>query len=189
MSGSQYPIASSEPFHSFRGIQDFEIARYEQLQQAWMKRIEIEYQLIGVTLVLMGTSLSVGLQYSQWILLLYPIVAVSLAAIWTDNNIKLREIKELTGDQDEDKFTSTSFKRWMRFAILFLIVCTEIASVLLALFYPHPSLMGISWDNLPFDIVLLLDAVALFVSLYFFRVCATHGIRPEMNKISQPQSG
>jgi len=186
MEGSKH---LADPFGLCRESEDFQIARYSALQQAWMKRIEIEYQLIGVTLVLMGTSLSVGLQYSRWILLLYPIVAVSLAAIWTDNNIKLREIKELIGDHDEDKFTSTSFKRWMRFAVLFLIVCTEIASVLLAPFYPHPSPMGISWDNLPFDIVLLLDAVALFVSLYFFRVCATHRIRLEMNKILQPQTG
>ncbi len=176
MSGSQYPIASSEPFHSFRGIQDFEIARYEQLQQAWMKRIEIEYQLIGVTLVLMGTSLSVGLQYSQWVLLLYPLVAVCLGAICLDNNIKLREIKELTGDHDEDKFRSTWFKRWMGYAVLVLIVSTEFVSVLLAILYHHPKFA----EEIGWYILLLLDVFALFGSIYL--VVYMHGLCAEKNK-------
>jgi hypothetical protein len=176
MSGSKYPIAPSDPFHSFRGmIQEFEIARYEQLQQAWMKRIEIEYQLIGVTLVLMGTSLSVGLQYSQWVLLLYPLVAVCLGAICLDNNIKLREIKKLTGD--EDKFPSTWFKRWMGYAVLILIVSTEFVSVFLALLYPHPKFAEeISWY---FLLLLILDVFALIGSIYL--VIYMHGLCAEKN--------
>lgn len=175
MSGSKYPIDPSDPFHSFRGIQGFEIARYEQLQQAWMKRIEIEYQLIGVTLVLMGTSLSVGLQYSQWVLLLYPLVAVCLGVICLDNNIKLREIKELTGDHNEDKFRSTWFKRWMGYMVLILIVSTEFVSVLLAL-YLHPKFAGeISWY-----ILLLLDVIVLIGSIYL--VVYMHGLCAGKNK-------
>jgi hypothetical protein len=176
MSGSKYPIAPSEPFHSFRGIKEFEITRYEQLQQAWMKRIEIEYQLIGVSLVLMGTSLSVGLQYSQWVLLLYPLVAVCLGAICLDNNIKLREIKELTGDHDEDQFPTTRFKRWMGYAVLLLIVSTEFVSVFLAILYHHPKFAEeISWY-----ILLLLDLFALAGSIYL--VVYMHGLCAGKNK-------
>src|SRR5215467_11873248 len=106
MSRSKYPVALADAFHAVREKPEFEIAQYEQLQQAWLKRIEIEYQLMGVTLVLMGTALTIGLQYSLWVLLLYPLVAACLGAICLDNNIKLSEIKKLTGDVDEGQFPS-----------------------------------------------------------------------------------
>ena len=175
MSASKYPIAPTDLFQSFRGKQEFEIARYEQLQQAWMKRIEIEYQLIGVTLVLMGTALSVGLEYSKWVLLLYPLVAVCLGVICLDNNIKLREIKKLTGDHDEKQFPlppiKAIFKRWMGLAVLVLIVNTEFVSVILAMLYYHPRIAeDIGWYIL-FILASLTSLVSLYLVYYMYTLC------------------
>jgi hypothetical protein len=174
--GSKYTKAPSDPFNSVRGTLEFDVARYEQLQQAWMKRIELEYQLIGVTLVLMGTSLSIGLQFSQWVLLLYPLVAVCLGAICLDNNIKLREIKKLTGDHDENQIQSTPlkalFKRWMGLAVLVLIVSTEFISVILAILYHHPKFA----EDIGWYILFILDVFALAGSIclvvYMQGLCA-----------------
>lgn len=85
-----------------------------------------------------------------------------LGAICLDNNIKFREIKELTGDHDEEKFRLTWFKRWMGYMVLILIVCTEFVSVLLAILYPPPKFaVDIRWY-----ILLLLDVIALMGSIY-----------------------
>ncbi len=175
MSDSKQAIDPSDPIHPFREKLEFQIARYEQLQQAWMKRIEIEYQLIGVTLVLMGTALSVGLEYSKWVLLLYPLVAVCLGVICLDNNIKLTEIKKLTGDHDEKQFPlppiRAIFKRWMGLAVLVLIVNTEFVSVILAMLYYHPKIAeDIGWYIL-FILAALTSLVGLYLVYYMYTLC------------------
>ena len=165
-------ITLSNAFLSVRGTPGFEIAQYEQLQQAWLKRIEIEYQLMGVTLVLMGTALTIGLQYSLLVLLLYPLVAACLGAICLDNTIKLSEIKTLTGDHDEGKFPMTPFKRFMGLTVLVLIVITEFVSIGLAILKHHPNIgEDIGWYIL-FILALVTSLLSLFFIYYRYKLCA-----------------
>ncbi len=66
---------------------DLLIAEYNALREEILKRTEIGYQIIALTLTASGIILTVGLQTKDApILLIYPILSLFLAAIWTNNH-------------------------------------------------------------------------------------------------------
>ena len=69
-------------------------AEYTTLRDETIKRIELGHQLISLTLVVVGAFLSVGLQpgIPASVLLVYPLLALFLAAGWAHNDLRVRQI-------------------------------------------------------------------------------------------------
>jgi hypothetical protein len=104
------------------------LAEYQTLRDDILKRIEFRYQLINLVLVVAGTFLTVGLQFdnSATILLVYPILALFLAAGWAHNGVVMVKIGRYIRDNIEPKlaglnwqtFTEKSFPQLSSFSIL-----------------------------------------------------------------------
>jgi hypothetical protein len=78
---------------------DLAKAEYEALREEILKHIEVQYQVVGGTLVVAGAFLTIGTQTSLTpdALLVYPILAVFLAAAWADNQIGIIHIGAFIG--------------------------------------------------------------------------------------------
>ena len=80
----------------------FLLAEYAALKAELLKRVELQHQLISLTLIVFGTMLSFGLQgRSSSIILLYPVIAFFLAASWAHNGRAIRDIVIYIKDQVE----------------------------------------------------------------------------------------
>jgi hypothetical protein len=68
-------------------------AEYEALRAETLKRIEIQHQLLTVSLVAPGTALGLGLNlHDPFVILLYPFFGLFLAAAWAHNEYRKRQI-------------------------------------------------------------------------------------------------
>lgn len=87
-------------------ITPFLLAEYNALREEILKRIELQYQVLSLTVVVLGTVLGFGLQaHSASIVLLYPILATFLAATWSHNGLDIKEIGTYIREQIESKVT------------------------------------------------------------------------------------
>jgi uncharacterized membrane protein YfcA len=78
------------------------LAQYNALREEILKRVELRYQIVSLTLIVFGTTLSFGLQaHSSSTVLLYPIIALFLAASWIHNGFGIKEIGNYIRDQIE----------------------------------------------------------------------------------------
>jgi hypothetical protein len=69
------------------------LAEYNALREEILKRMELQHQVMFLALLVFGTILGAGIQFrSPSIILLYPIIAVFLAANWTYNHRRIREL-------------------------------------------------------------------------------------------------
>jgi len=73
---------------------DFAIAEYSALRDEILKRIELQNQILNLTLILAGTVVSVGFQLNNGpiMLLIYPPIALVLSSGWEQNNLRIRQI-------------------------------------------------------------------------------------------------
>ena len=68
------------------------IAEYTALREEILKRLEIDHQLIALALIAPGTILTIGFQTrNASIMLVYPILALFLSAIWVINETGIIE--------------------------------------------------------------------------------------------------
>ena len=74
------------------GTTQFLLAEYAQLKAEILKRSEIQHQLISITLVALGGLAAVGLRDAPAALLAYPMLALSLGAAWSYNDIQIAQI-------------------------------------------------------------------------------------------------
>lgn len=82
----------------------FLVSEYAALRAEILKRIELQHQLLSLTLVVFGTILSFGLQvHSSSIVLLYPVLAFFLSSSWTYHGRAVRAIVVYIRDQIEAK--------------------------------------------------------------------------------------
>lgn len=83
---------------------DLIIVEYTALREEILKRVELQHQILSLTLIIFGTILSFGLQvHSSSILLLYAIIALFLAANWSHNGRTVRDIGRYIRSQIETK--------------------------------------------------------------------------------------
>src|SRR5690348_1002208 len=69
------------------------LAEYNALREEILKRMELQHQVMFLALPVFGTILGVGIQFrASSIVLLYPIIAVFLAATWAWNHRRVREL-------------------------------------------------------------------------------------------------
>ena len=80
------------------------LIEYGVLREEILKRIELRSQVTSLTLIIFGTILSFGLQArSSSIILVYPVLAIFLAANWTHNGIRIKEIANYIRDHIESR--------------------------------------------------------------------------------------
>lgn len=71
----------------------FLLSEYNALREEIIKRMELQHQVMFLALPVFGTILGAGIQFrSPSIILLYPIIAVFLAATWAFHNSRIREL-------------------------------------------------------------------------------------------------
>jgi hypothetical protein len=88
----------------------FLLAEYAALRAELLKRIELQHQVISLTLIVFGTMLSFGLQVrSSSIVLLYPVLALFLAASWAHNGRAIRDMVIYIKDQVEAAVGGNNF--------------------------------------------------------------------------------
>lgn len=92
-------------------------AEYATLREETIKRIELGHQLIALTLVVVGAFLSVGLQpgISASVLLVYPLLAMFLAAGWAHNDLRVRQITAYIIKIEEEMGNKPVGLRWVHF--------------------------------------------------------------------------
>ena len=85
---------------------DFKLAEYKALREEILKRIEFQYQLVSLTLIIAGTMLALGLDPGSphHILLVFPVIAVCLAGIWAHNIQAPRRISAYIQETIESRF-------------------------------------------------------------------------------------
>jgi len=129
------------------------LAEYQALREDILQRIQFRYQLINLLLVVAGTFLSIGSGVGQLnvaaapILLIYPILALFLAASWAHNGLVIVIIGQYIKDEIEPKMiglnwqtnTWKSFPKFSSFSMLGLIstsgliLTTQVLAIFLAL--------------------------------------------------------
>ena len=69
------------------------LAEYHTLRDEILKRIELQQQVLSLALIVPGTIAAFGLQTKNAaIILLYPLFALFLAAIWAHHDRKIRQM-------------------------------------------------------------------------------------------------
>ena len=78
------------------------LAEYNALRDEILKRVELQQQILSLTLVIFGTILTFGLQvHSASIILLYPLLSLFLAASWRHDGLTVKRISIYIRDQIE----------------------------------------------------------------------------------------
>jgi hypothetical protein len=72
---------------------DFLLAEYVQLRQEILKRMEIQHQLITLSLTAFGVLTTIGLNNNNVAALLtYPIVTLFLTAAWSQHDLRIGQL-------------------------------------------------------------------------------------------------
>ncbi len=81
------------------------VAEYTTLIEEKLKRMEVQNQIVSLTVIIFGTLLTIGLQVrSASVILLYPVLVFFLMASWAHNGRRVGDIAIYIRDQIETKF-------------------------------------------------------------------------------------
>jgi hypothetical protein len=85
-------------------VTDLVVAEYNTLREEILKRIEIRYQLLTITITAFGAILAFGSQLKSAILIfLYPLLAVCSVIIWLSNRYDIEQIRNYIQKSIENK--------------------------------------------------------------------------------------
>ncbi len=152
------------------------VAEYSSLREEVIKRLELEVQLVNLTLIVAGAFLSLGIQSSKFaaILFVYPLIAMFLAAGWVYNDRRVRQISNYIRELEtrvsglgwghfveaaRERAGFWSFLGFLSASGVFLI--TQLVAVLVVLFLA--SFATLEW------ILLAIDIIAIVVTITSFR--------------------
>lgn len=90
---------------------------YLTLRDETIKRIELGHKIISLTLVVAGAFLSVGIQpgIPASVLLVYPLLAMFLAAGWAHNDLRIRQITAYIIKIEEETENMPVGLRWVHY--------------------------------------------------------------------------
>jgi hypothetical protein len=103
----------SEPQASARAPLSAEL-EYSSLREEVLKRIEGRQQALSITLTIAGAFVGVGWNAGSVVLLLYPLIALLLAAGWAQNEIIIRQLNRYIRDYLEEQVTVMGWERYSR---------------------------------------------------------------------------
>ncbi|MBD2328089.1 hypothetical protein [Alkalinema sp. FACHB-956] len=94
----------------------FAINEFNALNTEIVKRLEIQYQFIALTLIVAGTFLSLGSQTNTTpiVLLVYPIIALFLAIGWQQNAIVIRQLGSYIRDRIESRVAGGGWESYRK---------------------------------------------------------------------------
>jgi hypothetical protein len=94
----------------------FALNEFNALNNEIVKRLEIQYQFIYLTLFVAGTLLSVGSQPKIYpiVLLIYPIIALFLAVGWQQNAIVIRQLGLYIRDRIESRVAGGGWESYRK---------------------------------------------------------------------------
>jgi hypothetical protein len=94
----------------------FALNEFNALNNEIVKRLEIQYQFIALTLIVAGTFLSLGSQTNTTpvVLLVYPIIALFLAVGWQQNAIVIRQVGLYIRDRIESRVASGGWENYRK---------------------------------------------------------------------------
>lgn len=176
-------MTNQEHNNSAKGVvhpenKDLLIAEYNALREETLKRFEIGYQLIALTLTAAGIILTIGLQTKNApILLIYPILTLFLSAVWTNNesnianlaiyireNIEPRTAENAMGweHRREHKVAQTlmGFQKVTTAGSGAIFISTELLATLIGL--------TVATFNLTEKVLLALDILSILLSTVLF---------------------
>lgn len=152
-------------------------AQYSAMRAEMIKRLEIRSQIVALTLVVAGTFLSVGAQTSvpESALLVYPLIAMFLAASWKQNDTRTGQMVRFIRDKIEKHIGPSpaqlgweSYRRDSHppskltpFSVSGVFVVTQLLAMALAVVRFVPLIHGLRLDNLSAELVV--DGVLLVV--------------------------
>src|SRR5262245_32918166 len=87
---------------------------YIALREEVLNRIEARQQIISITLTIAGAFLGGGWITSVIVLLIYPALAVLLAAGWGQNEVRIRQLNAYIRDQLEGNIPGLGWERYSR---------------------------------------------------------------------------
>ena len=81
-----------EPKETTFDSSGFHLAEYGALRAEILKRTDIQHQLLSLSLIALGTFVTIGIESSATLLLVYPILAMFLAASWSHHDIRISQL-------------------------------------------------------------------------------------------------
>jgi hypothetical protein len=82
----------------------FHLAEYGALRAEILKKTDIQHQLLSLSLIALGTFITIGFESSATLLLVYPILAMFLAASWSHHDIRIAQLGDFIRSHHETKF-------------------------------------------------------------------------------------
>lgn len=158
-------------------------AQYSSMRAEMIKRLEIRSQLVALTLLVAGTFLSVGLQPNvpESALLVYPPLAMFLAASWKQNDMRTGQMVRFIRDNIEkhigpspaelgwENYRASLFppSRLTPFAVSGVFVVTQLLAMALAGVRFSPLIISlIQTGHLDHDIAeLVVDGALIVIGL------------------------
>lgn len=129
-------------------ISNIRVAEYSALREEIQRKVDTQFQVVSLTLLVAGTFLSLGLTgtVNHLVLLVYPIIATFLAAEWTHKSVSILLIARYIRDKYEQTEGGPEWETWVRdarkgkFPLTFVaafgvFLGTQLLAVALA--YPH----------------------------------------------------
>jgi len=176
---SQPPPPAREVSLSGEGLlKEFEVLRAEILS-----RLRMRQQVLALTLAGAAAFLAAGAQklLDPAVLLLYPLVAAFLAAVWAHNDIRIGELGRYIKEKIEPRvaglgwqghirsqYDEPQFRRWLWVARLAelsaggIFLCTQLLAIILAAYREGPLTF-----KLAENVLLVLDTMAIALTLAF----------------------
>lgn len=153
----------------------FVIAEYNALRAEIIKRSEIRYQIISLTLIIAGTILTIGLPSTapSYVLFVFPIIGCFLTGIWAHNVAVPRRISTYIKENIERQFKETGWETviqedWYSFSMLTSIISSS--GIFLGLEFITLILGLLKSTFTPTDIVLIVfDCIAFLLTLLVVR--------------------
>lgn len=154
---------------------DYTIAEYNALREEILKRIEMQHQIISLTLIVAGTFFSINLQgnLNPLFNLIYPVLALFLATYWAQNGAQIVRIgnyiyenfdKHLTNGRGwENHLRKTAYGRNFHlslFAARGIFIGTQL--ITLAIFLSH---FEQSYENIAIISAIALTALITLILL------------------------
>lgn len=150
------------------------VAEYKALREEIVKRIELEHAVLNLTLVATGALFSVGLQAAvpTSVLLIYPMLALFLAAEWMHHHVRDRQmgayIAELENEIPELKWEHWRYRAVtesgsLRFVGVFsaagVFISTQLVGIALAVV--KANFTYVEWLLLILDVISVIIATAM----------------------------
>lgn len=162
-------------------------AQYSAMRAEMIKRLEIRSQLVALTLLVAGTFLSVGIQASvpESALLVYPLIAMFLAASWKQSDVRTGQMVRFIRDILEkhigpapselgwENYRRANYRisRLTPFSVSGVFIVTQLLAIALAVVRFVPLIHDLRLDNLSpeltVDGVLLVVGVASVIATFY----------------------